>query len=99
MMANGLRHAVVMGGVKMSRIGRVGRAAIIFAHALIGWAYCGALISLFYFRKFSFTMPIPTPLLFLSMVVALISIATLATGLLTGRSTPSRSASFRGSTV
>jgi hypothetical protein len=143
-----------MGGVKMSGIGRVARAAIILAHALAGWAYCGALIgigrhlfpmqttlvihaigapvgfaliSLFYFRKFGFTSPIRTALLFLSIVVALdlllvapifeksfamfasvlgtwipfalIFIATLVTGLLTGRSTSSRSSSFRRSTV
>lgn len=153
MRANGLRHAIVMGGVKMPRVGRLGRAAIIFAHAFVGWAYCGALIgigrqlfpmqttlvihaigapvgfaliSLFYFRKFSFTSPIRTALLFLSMVVALdlllvapifeksfamfasvlgtwipfalIFIATLVTGL-AGRSTSSRSSSFRRSTV
>ena len=83
----------------MSGIGRVGRAAIIFAHALVVWAYCGALISLFYFRKFGFTCPIRTTLLFLSIVVALISIATLTTGLLTRRNTSSRSSSFRRSTV
>ncbi len=138
----------------MSGIGKVGRAAIIFAHGLVGWAYCGALIgigrqlfpmqttlvihaigapvgfaliSLFYFRKFSFTSPIRTALLFLSIVVALdlflvapvfeksfamfesvlgtwipfalIFIATLVTGLFTGRSTSSRSSSFRRSTV
>ncbi len=82
----------------MSGIGRVGRAAIIFAHAMIGWAYCGALIgvgrqlfpiqttlvihaigaplgfvviSFVYFRKFCFTHPMQTAVLFLSIVVGL----------------------------
>jgi hypothetical protein len=82
----------------MPGIGRVGRAAIIFAHAMIGWAYCGALIgvgrqlfpiqttlvihaigaplgfvviSFVYFRKFCFTNPMQTAVLFLSIVVGL----------------------------
>jgi hypothetical protein len=88
-----------MGGVKMSGIGRMGSATIIFAHALIGWAYCGAPISLFYFRKLGLASPIRTALLFLSMVVALISIATLVTGVLTRRNTSPRSSSFRRSTA
>jgi len=82
----------------MSGIGRVGRAAIIFAHAIVGWAYCGALIgigrqlfpmqttlvihaigaplgfivlSFLYFKKFCFTNPMQTAVLFVSIVVAL----------------------------
>jgi len=82
----------------MPGIGRVGRVGIIFAHAMIGWAYCGALIgvgrqlfpiqttlvihaigapigfvviSFVYFRKFCFTNPMQTAVLFLSIVVGL----------------------------
>lgn len=82
----------------MSGTGRVGKGAIIFAHAIVGWAYCGALIgigrqlfpmqttlvihaigaplgfvviSLVYFKKFCFTNPMQTAVLFLSIVVAL----------------------------
>jgi hypothetical protein len=82
----------------MPGIGRAGRVAIIFAHTMIGWAYCGALIaigrqlfsmqttlvihaigaalgfvviSFVYFRKFCFTNPMQTAVLFLSIVVGL----------------------------
>lgn len=82
----------------MARLGRAGRVAVILAHGIVGWAFCGAIIgisrqlfsmettllihtigapvgfallSLFYFRKFAFTSPIQTAILFLSIVVAL----------------------------
>ena len=82
----------------MVRFGRVGKAAIILAHGIIGWAFCGAivgigrqmlsmqttlvihaigaplgfaLLSLLYYRRFGFTSPLQTAVLFLSIVVVL----------------------------
>jgi hypothetical protein len=72
------------------------KGAIILAHALVGWVYCGALIgigrkflpmqnvlimhaiaaplgfsliSLLYFKKFAFTSPLQTALLFVGVVI------------------------------
>lgn len=82
----------------MARLERACRGAVILAHGIVGWAFCGAIIgigrqlfsmettllihaigapvgfallSLLYFRKFAFTSPIQTAILFLSIVVAL----------------------------
>lgn len=83
---------------KTSRFGRGVKSAIILAHAIVGWAFCGAiigigrhlfsiettlvihaigaplgfaLISFFYFRKFDFTNPLWTAILFLAIVVGM----------------------------
>lgn len=82
----------------MTEFGKAGKTAIIVAHAMVGWALCGAIIavgrqifsmqttlvihaigaplcfallSLFYFRKFGFTTPMQTAIVFLAIVIAL----------------------------
>ncbi len=33
------------GGTEMAQIGNIGKTAIILAHAIVGWGYCGGLIA------------------------------------------------------
>jgi hypothetical protein len=82
----------------MAEFRKAGKIAIIVAHAIVGWALCGAIIaigrqifsmrttlvihaigaplgfallSFFYFKKFGFTTPMQTALVFLAIVIGL----------------------------
>jgi hypothetical protein len=82
----------------MIEFGKAGKIAIIVAHAIVGWAFCGAimaigpqifsmqttlvihaiggplgfaLLSFFYFKKFGFTTPMQTAIVFLAIVIGL----------------------------
>ncbi len=82
----------------MAEFGKASKIAIIVAHAIVGWAFCGAimaigpkifsmhttlvihaiggplgfaLLSFFYFKKFGFTMPMQTAIIFIAIVIGL----------------------------
>jgi hypothetical protein len=84
--------------VESGIVSKLAKGAIVVGHALVGWAYCGAivgigrqftsmqttlvvhaigapvgffLLSLLYFRKFSFTTPLQTALTFLAVVAGM----------------------------
>lgn len=92
--------AVISGSMAhlVRKVSTLAKGAIILGHALVGWMYCGALISfgrqfmsmqatlvmhaigaplgfalisLLYFKKFSFTSPLHTALLFLGIVIGM----------------------------
>ena len=82
----------------VTEVSKLAKGAIVVGHALVGWAYCGAIIgigrqfmsmqttlvvhavgapvgffllSLLYFRRFAFTTPFQTALIFLAVVAGM----------------------------
>jgi hypothetical protein len=82
----------------LTKVSTPAKSAIVLGHALIGWMYCGTLISigrqfmsmqatlvmhaigaplgfvlisLFYFKRFAFTSPLQTALLFVGVVIGM----------------------------